>query len=183
MAKKEARRVGRAKKNTSLAKRNKPKNSQVLATTTKNGKEVNIERWHIAGISISPVGIVFSGDLGRKAKAHLQLKFEAVGAALRSGSKDLEDETINTILGDLVAGAYQDKMLTYAVTPTRNTTEALERVQRLRQSADMHLLNMVKAVRDIRRPPVSVFVKEAEQVNVAEQLNQADKQVNIAGRK
>jgi hypothetical protein len=39
---------------------------------------------------------------------------------------------------------------------------------------------MIKAVRDIKRPPVNVVVKEAQQVNVAERINQADKQVNIA---
>jgi len=42
------------------------------------------------------------------------------------------------------------------------------------------LLNIVKAVRDIKRPPVSVVVKQADQVNVAEQINQGEQQVNIA---
>jgi hypothetical protein len=86
------------------------------------------------------------------------------------------------MLGDLVAGAYQDKLITYTRVPVGhniNSVEALNAMQKVRQSADSHLLNIIKAVRDIKRPPVNVVVKEAEQVNVAEQINQGEQQVNI----
>ena len=53
-------------------------------------------------------------------------------------------------------------------------------LQKQRQLADIHLLNIIKAIRDIKHPPVQVVVKQAEQVNVGEQINQADKQVNIS---
>ena len=50
----------------------------------------------------------------------------------------------------------------------------------MRQSADNHLINVLRAFRDIKRPPVQVVVKQAQQVNVAEQMNQGDQQVNIS---
>jgi len=62
---------------------------------------------------------------------------------------------------------------------SKNSIEALNSIQRARQSADTHLLNIIKAIRDIKRPPVNVVIKEAEQVNVAEQINQGEQQVNI----
>lgn len=166
-----------------LAGKDKAKGSEILATTTHNGKKVNIEKWHIAGISIQSICIVGSDELDEEKRATLELKFLAIKAALQSNSKDLQDEVIDTILGDLVAGAYQDKLLAYTRVPSghsKNSLEALKEIQRIRQVADTHLLNIIKAIRDIKRPPVNVVVKEAGQVNVAEQINQADKQVNIA---
>jgi hypothetical protein len=171
------------KKKAALARKDKAKDSEILATTTHNGKKVNIEKWHIAGISILPTCISGSDELDEEKRATLELKFLAVKAALKSNSKDLQDEVIDTILGDLVAGAYQDKLIAYTRVPSghsKNSLEALKEIQRVRQAADTHLLNIVKAVRDIKRPPVNVVVKQADQVNVAEQINQADKQVNIA---
>ena len=55
----------------------------------------------------------------------------------------------------------------------------LRSVQRMRQSADRHLLDVLKPARDIKRPPVQVVVQQAETVNVAGQVNQGDQQVNI----
>lgn len=167
------------KKKNGLAKKNKAKDSEVLATMTCNGKKMNIERWHIAGICIPPTCIAGSEKLNEEHKARLEQKFEAVKFALRSKSQDLQDEAIDTMLGDLVAGAYQDKLITYTRVPSGNSLEALISIQKVRQSVDTHLLNIIKAIRDIKRPPVNVVVKEAEQVNVAEQINQGEQQVNI----
>ena len=183
MAKKATKRRKPAKKKTDLAKRGKPKNSEILATMIRDGKKVNIEKWHIAGICVLPVCISGADELSKEQKARFELKFEAVKIALCSDSKKLQDTVVDTILGDLVAGAYQDKLIAYTRIPVgdrQNSLDALSGIQRVRQSADTHLLNIIKAVRDIKRPPVNVVVKQAEQVNVAEQINQGDKQVNIA---
>ena len=98
-------------------------------------------------------------------------------------NSDLHEELINEIMGDLITGAYQNRLEAYSISlseDNKNSTEAIGKLQRQRQSADMHLLNIIKMIRDIKRPPVQVVVKQAQQVNVAEQMNQGDKQVNIA---
>ena len=185
MAKKATKRRNPAKKRTDLAKGGKLEKPEVLGTMTPDGKKVNIEKRHIAEATVLPIPIVGPKVLTNEQKATIERKLEAVKTAVRSDSKSLQDEAIGEILGDLVIGAYQDKLLAYTISlssvETKGiNTEALDRTQRTRQSADMHLLNIIKVVRDIKRPPVSVVVKEAQQVNVAEQINQADKQVNVA---
>jgi hypothetical protein len=98
-------------------------------------------------------------------------------------NSDLHEELINEIMGDLITGAYQNRLEAYS-TPLsedeRGSLDTIGKLQRQRQSADRHLLNIIKMIRDIKRPPVQVVVKQAEQVNIAEQINQADKQVNIS---
>jgi len=181
-ARKKASKKEPAKRKNELAKKDKAEDSEILATLTVNGKKVNIERWHIRGISIPPTCIVGSSTLSEKINEALTQKFEAVKAALGSDSKSLQDEAIDTMLGDLITGAYQDKLVIYTRVPSghsKDSVEALNSIQKARQSADTHLLNIIKAVRDIKRPPVNVVVKEAEQVNVAEQINQGEQQVNI----
>lgn len=96
---------------------------------------------------------------------------------------ELHDELMSEILGDLITGAYQNKLETYSISlceDSKGSTDAMRTLQKLRQSADMHLLNIIKTIRDIKRPPVQVIVKQAEQVNVGEQINQGDQQVNTA---
>ena len=94
---------------------------------------------------------------------------------------ELHDELISEILGDLITGAYQNKLEAYAVSLSdAKNQEAFGKMQRHRQSADNHLISIIKVIQDIKRPPVQVVVKQAEQVNVGEQINQSDKQVNIA---
>ena len=182
MAKKRVKRQKPAKK-TELTKRDKPEDSEILTTITRKGKKLNVLRRDITKICVPPVCIAGPEVLDEDYKLIFELKFEAIRAALSSSSKDLQDEAIGTILNDLVIGAYQDKLIAYATTLTdenKYNTDATDRMQKHRQAVDTHLLNIIKAVRDIKRPPVSVVVKEAQQVNVAEQINQADKQVNIA---
>lgn len=182
MAKKRPKRGKPAKRKNELAKRDKAQDSEILETMTRNGKKVNIKKWHIRGIAIPSTCIVGSEQLNKELKATFELKFDAVKAALRSDSKTLQDEAIDTMLGDLVAGAYKDKLVVYLQVPSghsKNSLEALNSIQKARQSADTHLLTIIKAIRDIKRPPVNVVVKEAEQVNIAEQINQGEQQVNI----
>ena len=97
-------------------------------------------------------------------------------------NSDLHEELINEIMGDLITGAFQNRLEAYSISlseDNKNSIEAMRILQRQRQSADIHLLNIIKAIRDIKRPPVQVVVKQTEQVNIAEQISQADKQVNI----
>ena len=77
----------------------------------------------------------------------------------------------------------QDKLIAYNRVLTENcegSSKSFYDLQKIRQSADTHLLKIIKAIRGIKHPPVNVVVNEAEQVNIAEQINQGDKQVNIA---
>ncbi len=96
---------------------------------------------------------------------------------------DLHEELIDEMIGDLITGAYQNRLEAYSIAlsgDSKSSMDGTAKLQKLRQSADTHLLNVIKAARDIKRPPVQVFVKQAEQVNVGEQINQGDQQVNIA---
>ena len=183
MAKQKTKRRKPAKKKTELAKTDKPKSSEILTTITRDGKKVDVKRSHITCIYSTPSPIVSLDSLTKDMKSMLELKLEAIKVAIRSDSKNLQDEAIGDILGELVIGAYQDRLMAYGIMLTDQSTvntEKVNEIQKVRQSADTHLLSILKAVRDIKRPPVTVVVKEAEQVNVAEQINQADKQVNIA---
>ena len=157
---------------------------EVLATyEDSDGKEVNIERWHIKSVNFSPTPMVSMRKLSKENLLSFTLKLMAVKMALKSESKDLQNEAINEILGDLIEGAYQDKVIAYNRALTENcegSSKAFRELQKIRQAADIHLLNIIKTIRDIKRPPVNAIVRRAEQVNIAEQINQGDKQVNIA---
>jgi len=78
----------------------------------------------------------------------------------------LQSKTIDKMLNEIVYGAYQNRIEAYA---TQGSTQegGRERVQKLRQDADNHLLNVIKMVRDIKKPLINVAVKQAEQVNIA----------------
>ena len=99
------------------------------------------------------------------------------------GDEKKQDAITNRILGEILTGAYQDRIVAYSVTPTReneNSSDAIEMIQRIRQKADMHLIRIMQFSKDIRRPPVNVIVKQAEQVNVGEKQMNIEKQLNIA---
>ena len=96
---------------------------------------------------------------------------------------DLYEELIGEIMGDLITGAYQNRLEAYSISLSedyKSDINAFGRLQRQRQSADSHLLNIIKVIKDIKNPPIQVAIKQAEQVNLAEQINQSDKQINIA---
>jgi hypothetical protein len=183
VVKKKAAKKELVKNKGALAGKDKAEVSDILGTIMdSDGKPLDVEKKHIDEIDIPPVCIVGSGTLDDESREALSLKFYAVKMALKSNSKNLQDRAIDTMLGDLVVGAYQDKLTVYQIERSehsQNSFDVLKETQRVRRAADMHLLNIITAVKDIKRPPVSVVVKEAEQVNVAEQINQGDKQVNI----
>ncbi len=123
-------------------------------------------------------------EIFAKSKDKINDRILALKIALKN--PDLHAELIDEILNDLIVGAYQNRSEAYSISLSEdniNSTEAMGKLQRQRQLADIHLLNIIKAIRDIKHPPVQVVVKQAEQVNVGEQINQADKQVNISKEK
>ena len=172
MAKKKAPKAKLVKRNTALAREGEAEAPELLATIDCDGEILNIERRFITEMHFPPACIAGSDQLPKERMATLVLKMEAIRFALKSKSKDVQDEAIDTMLGDLAIGAYQDKLIVYRELPTgpsKNSLDALKGIQKIRQAADTHLLNVIRAIRDIKRPPVNVVVKEAEQVNVAEQ--------------
>lgn len=86
-------------------------------------------------------------------------------------------DMINKILAETIAGAYQDRVIAYAWSENTKSSEAIQRTQQMRQSADNHLLRVIQALRDFKRPPVSVTVRKTDQVNIA------DKQINVSQTK
>jgi hypothetical protein len=111
-----------------------------------------------------------------------------VGLALSTIYKVLDDEKksdtlITKILSEIIMGAYQDRMVVYSSCPSgpsADSTEAMESFQRIRHKADLHLIRVIQAFKDINRPLVKVIVKQADQVNVGEKQMNVDKQVNIS---
>jgi hypothetical protein len=93
------------------------------------------------------------------------------------------DKIIDRVLSEIIVGAYQDRIVAYTISPSgmnKDSTEAMEIIQRIRQKADMHLIRVIQAFKDIKRPPVSVVVKQADQVNVGDKQMNIDKQLNIS---
>ena len=102
MAKKRPQSSKPTKKGSELAKRNKPKGSEILKTLTRKGKKVNVERGDITEIYALPAPIAGSEMFSAEAKAALELKLEAIKVAIRSDAKDLQDEALGEIrLGNI----------------------------------------------------------------------------------
>ena len=130
--------------------------------------------------SVDTMGAPIKGlQHGGKAK-DIAIKVATFRQALLSPK--YREQAIDEILADVVAGAFADRVALNAVAPTEaheDDVPTLRSVQRMRQSADRHLLDVLKATKDIKRPPVQVVVQQAETVNVAGQVNQGERQVNI----
>lgn len=97
--------------------------------------------------------------------------------------EDKRDKVFDKILSEIVLGAYQDRIVAYSISPggmRADSTDAIETVQRIRHRADRHLLRVLEAFKEIKRSPVNVVVRQAEQVNVADKQMNVDKQLNIA---
>ena len=112
---------------------------------------------------------------------NVKVKFETMKKALMNPK--YREQTVDEILTDLVVAAYRDRLVLTTVVPTAKNegdVAILRSVQKMRHLADNHLLNILRAYRDIKRPPVKVVVKQADQVNIGEQINQGQQQVNIA---
>jgi hypothetical protein len=93
------------------------------------------------------------------------------------------DKVVDRIMSEIILGAYQDRAVAYSISPSglsADSTGAIDLIQKIRHRADRHLLRVLQAFKDIKRPPVKVVVKQAEQVNVAERQMNVDKQLNIS---
>lgn len=113
-------------------------------------------------------------------KQTLDLDLSVMFRSLLDDAK--RDKVFDKILSEIVLGAYQDRIVAYSISPgglRADSTEAMETVQRIRHRADRHLLRVLEAFKEIKRPPVKVVVRQAEQVNVAEKQMNVDKQLNI----
>lgn len=86
---------------------------------------------------------------------------------------EFKEKTIEKMLCEVILGAYQNRSEAY-VTKGDGHEGGQERVQKLRQSADKHLLYALKMAKDITTPSINIAVKEAEQVNIA------NKQINVS---
>jgi len=80
--------------------------------------------------------------------------------------------TINRIFNELIGGAYLDRMVAYAL-EANGTYSNLETVQSIRQKADNHLIRLIKAYLDIKKPPIKISVRKLNQLNIS------DKQINM----
>lgn len=115
--------------------------------------------------------------------SHSKINSRILALKIALKNPDLHTELIDEILSDLIVGAYQDRCDIYLHTLVRDTDDGRKFLLKMRQLADNHLINILRAVRDIKRPPIQVVVKQAQQVNVAEQMNQGEQQVNIANNR
>jgi len=108
----------------------------------------------------------------------------ALSAMLKSFANEGKREMVlSRILSEIILGAYQDRIVAYTISPSgvnMDSTEAMETIQRIRQKTDAHLIRVIQAFKDFKRPPVNIVVKQADQVNVGEKQMNVDKQVNIS---
>lgn len=114
-------------------------------------------------------------------KQTMDLSLSAMLKPLQEDGK--RDRIVDRILSEIVIGAYQDRIVAYSISPSgpnADSTEAVEMIQKIRQRADRHMLLVIQAFKDIKRPPVKVVVKQADQVNVAEKQINVEKQLNIS---
>lgn len=114
-------------------------------------------------------------------KQTMDLNLSVMFSSLLDNEK--REKIIDSILSEIILGAYQDRAVAYTISPSgpsADSTEAMAIIQRIRHSADRHLLRVLQAFKDIKRPPVKVVVKQADQVNVAEKQMNVEKQLNIS---
>ena len=87
---------------------------------------------------------------------------------------------VDSLLAECVAAAYQDHLAAHQVKLTEHSClDDMSMVFKLRQSATMHLLRVIQMAKDLKRPPVNLSVRQADQVNLANQqqvnVNRCDK--------
>lgn len=115
-------------------------------------------------------------------KSNLMLKLPEVNEkSLRLISENLGEKladkkqlasAIDKIFNELIEGAYLDRMVAYTIRAD-GTYNNLEIIQSIRQKADNHLIRLIKAYMDIKKPTIKVLVRSLDQINIS------DKQINI----
>jgi len=135
------------------------KNKTVLDRPTKE---------QVVGDCYMPFSTMVANGDGAKA---LEVYMSAVREALIDDK--LCHKLINNTFDDMFLGAFQDRVEVYGL---RNSTYSIDdriKVQKMRQKADNHLINVIRGMNDINRPNINIAVMQADQVNIA------DKQVNL----
>jgi len=107
-----------------------------------------------------------------------EINKESIGIVSKNLEGKLSDKeqiigAIERIFKELIEGAYQDRMVAYIMGSEGEYT-SLEKLQSIRQRADNHLLRLVKAYTDFKKPPIKVSIRNLDQVNIS------DKQINIS---
>lgn len=90
----------------------------------------------------------------------------------RFADEKLIADTVNKVFNELIADAYSDRAVVYLLKADNNFSD-MEKTQAIRQKADNHLIRLIRAFADIKKPPIKVFVRKLDQLNVS------DKQINI----
>jgi hypothetical protein len=86
---------------------------------------------------------------------------------------------IKRLFSDMIAGAYQDRFIAYAMSPAQpGSTKAIKNTQDIRHKQDRHLINIIQAFNNLNRQPVSVTIKQADNVTIGDNTN-IDKQLNV----
>lgn len=94
----------------------------------------------------------------------------------RLADEKLNADTIDRVFNELIADAYSDRTIVYLLKADSNFHD-MEKIQSIRQKADNHLIRLIRDYVDIKKPPIKVFIRKLDQLNVS------DKQVNINQKK
>jgi len=92
----------------------------------------------------------------------------------RLADEKLTVDTIDRVFNELITDAYLDRGIAYSMSVEGGILDKIDKFQAIRQKADNHLVRMIRAFVDIKRPLIKVFVRKVDQLNVS------DKQVNIS---
>ena len=152
------------------AKQDKTARSALAAK--KKGRPFSQHGWQPPQL---PIGVGFATD-------DTQEGFLERLAAVRLdfANEQRQPELVDSLLAECVAAAYQDHLAAHQVQLAKAfCLDDMSMVFKLRQSATTHLLRVIQTAKDLKRPPVNVTVRQADQVNLANQqqvnVNQCDK--------
>jgi len=106
-----------------------------------------------------------------------EINKRSIGTVSKNLTEKLDDkeqvaDTMDRIFIELIEGAYQDRMVAYTIS-AEGSYNNLETAQSIRQRADNHLVRLIKAYTDFKKPPIRVSVRNLDQMNIS------DKQINI----
>lgn len=142
---------------------------QSLKDREKTAKEFDEDRDNY--IFIQTCTMLKYGESGEKSIRYVSEKFRE-----RLADEKLNTDTIDRVFNELIADAYSDRTVVYLLKVDNNFSD-IEKIQMIRQKADNHLIQLIKAYVDFKKPPIRVFVRKLDQLNVS------DKQININQKK
>lgn len=142
---------------------------QSLKSLEKAAKELDKDRDNY--IYIQTCTMLKHSESGEKSIRYVSEKFRE-----RLADEKLNADTINRVFNELIADAYSDRTVVYLLKGDNNFSD-IEKIQTIRQKADNHLIQLIKTYVDFKKPPIKVFVRRLDQLNVS------DKQININQKK